>query len=502
MKKILSIFLLASTLLMIIPQQIFANNNERFFVVTAYYSPLPDQKFYLKGNYEAEIRLNGRWIAGASGKKVFSGMLAAPKNYSFWTKIYLEWLGIGSVEDRGGAIVNAWKRWYHHDRIDVWMWYGDEWLRRALYWGKRTVKWSFVSKNSQTNIDYNTIPAPYWATNSLDATPGIFYKSIGKNSSETDIYALKAFLSEHWLYTGDINGVYSSDLIDMIHKFQLDNNILKAGEYHGAWYWWKQTRSTLLSLYKSGKIESIENQKIEKPMLVDSVDNQIFLSSSSTQKQLEYNPDNIFTQAVSTQQEISSLQMVLKELELYKWDITWNYDDIMDIIVNFQIENNLIESSSSIAAGYYGPKTRETLYDAYLAHQNFQKRISETKHDIKEFKDDIFKASELKVMNLWNLSKWDVSPQVRELQIILKDLGYFDYDDTAIFGAMTTQAIIDFQLDSWVIESSQAPGAGLFWPRTKSMLMEKIYQKEVSNQFDISIYDEKIIKELEFLGVL
>ena len=33
---------------------------ERYFVVTAYYSPLPDQKYYLKGNYEAEIRLNGR----------------------------------------------------------------------------------------------------------------------------------------------------------------------------------------------------------------------------------------------------------------------------------------------------------------------------------------------------------------------------------------------------------------------------------------------------------
>lgn len=31
----------------------------RTFVVTAYYSPLPDQARYLRGSYEADIRLNG-----------------------------------------------------------------------------------------------------------------------------------------------------------------------------------------------------------------------------------------------------------------------------------------------------------------------------------------------------------------------------------------------------------------------------------------------------------
>jgi hypothetical protein len=30
----------------------------RYFVVTAYYSPLPGQDYYLKGNFEAEKRLN------------------------------------------------------------------------------------------------------------------------------------------------------------------------------------------------------------------------------------------------------------------------------------------------------------------------------------------------------------------------------------------------------------------------------------------------------------
>ena len=83
------IFILLSFFLSLIPLQAFAEE-ERYFVVTAYYSPLPDQQYYLKGNYQAEKRLNGEGIRGAGGKKVFSGMFAAPKNYSFGTKIFLE----------------------------------------------------------------------------------------------------------------------------------------------------------------------------------------------------------------------------------------------------------------------------------------------------------------------------------------------------------------------------------------------------------------------------
>ena len=80
---------------------------ETYLVATAYYSPLPGQKYYLRGNYEKEVILNGNGTHGASGKPVFTGMLAAPKSYTFGTRIWVDGLGTGSVEDRGGAIVNA-----------------------------------------------------------------------------------------------------------------------------------------------------------------------------------------------------------------------------------------------------------------------------------------------------------------------------------------------------------------------------------------------------------
>jgi hypothetical protein len=55
----------------------------RTFVITAYYSPLVGQSSYLMGSYEADIKLNGNGTHGASGKKVFPGMIAAPKSYTF-----------------------------------------------------------------------------------------------------------------------------------------------------------------------------------------------------------------------------------------------------------------------------------------------------------------------------------------------------------------------------------------------------------------------------------
>ena len=96
----------------------YAAEAEKDYVVTAYYSPLPDQSFYLKWNYKAEVLLNGNGTHGASGRPVFVGMVAAPKSYEFGTRIHFSWLGVGLVEDRGGAIVNAWEKGQSYDRID------------------------------------------------------------------------------------------------------------------------------------------------------------------------------------------------------------------------------------------------------------------------------------------------------------------------------------------------------------------------------------------------
>ena len=100
MKKtlsIISLLLILSNLTSPIFAEWETNEEEWYFVVTAYYSPLPNQKYYYTGNYESEVKLNWNWTHWASWKEVFSWMLAAPKTYEFGTKVYLEWLGVWEV---------------------------------------------------------------------------------------------------------------------------------------------------------------------------------------------------------------------------------------------------------------------------------------------------------------------------------------------------------------------------------------------------------------------
>ncbi|MEI6118483.1 MAG: hypothetical protein WCP92_04555 [bacterium] len=54
----------------------FSGCEERAFTVTAYYSPESGQVFYYKPTFLDEVTLNGEGYFGASGKKVFNGMLA------------------------------------------------------------------------------------------------------------------------------------------------------------------------------------------------------------------------------------------------------------------------------------------------------------------------------------------------------------------------------------------------------------------------------------------
>ena len=188
--KTLSIVVIITQLWSLIVSTKAENEEYRYFVVTAYYSPLPDQNYYLTWDYQREKRLNGQGIAWASGKPVFSGMLAAPANYRFWTKIELDGIWVWVVEDRWGAIVPAWNRGYQHDRIDIWVWYGDEGLRRALYWGKRTIRGRVVSNTRETSINIENLSAPEWVTANIPAqrnVPGVmFYSGNTKQNSQSE----------------------------------------------------------------------------------------------------------------------------------------------------------------------------------------------------------------------------------------------------------------------------------------------------------------------------
>ena len=209
----------------------------RYFVVTAYYSPLPWQKRYTTWTFAWDKRLNWNWKVTASGKWVFPWLLAAPRNYKFWTKIYLDWIWIGSVEDRWWAIVNAWERWFSSDRIDIWMWYWDEWLIRALKWWKRTIKWELVLTSEVPNIEFEKSPVyKYW---NLKITP---------ESKASQINKLQELFKELELYSWDIDWNYESIKPDLV-QFQLDNKIINSSNDNEAWYFWPKTIAAIRQKY-------------------------------------------------------------------------------------------------------------------------------------------------------------------------------------------------------------------------------------------------------------
>ena len=375
MKKLLSLLSVNLLLLWLFNYEVFAEGDDSstYFIVTAYYSPLPNQDFYLKWNYKDELRLNGMWISWASWKGVFPWMLAAPKNYKFWTKIQLEWVWIWSVEDRGWAIVNAWNRWYSYDRIDIWMWYWDEWLRRALNWWKRKVKWTILSNNTKVNLDINKVTSSFLATRFLK---------------------------------------------------KLTNNTFN------------------------------KKKKIVKSKELSILDKYIYNNSNKN--------------------DIKLLQEKLIELKLYSGELTWYYNDIENIIIEYQISKNIIISKNSYWAWYFWPKTRKDIKIDYEKYLEITKAEEERKNYLTKKYNELSQISESVANNtidyIWRPLLWDISPEVRELQLTLKQLWYFTYNDTAIFWSITKESIIDFQIKNKIITLETDHWSWILWPKTREAL--------------------------------
>lgn len=261
-------------------------------IATAYYSPLPNQSFYLRGNYEGDIRLNGNGTNGASGKEVFTGMIAAPKTYGFGTKIWIEGLGVGSVEDRGGAIVPAGQRGYAHDRVDIWMGSGEAGLRRALKWGKRTVRARVYEDEAPTVVafDFSSLKIDSNAIVTTRTTPPVTIAA-QKEQDEFDI-KLAAFAAEEakvrrkfeavdmpkvgessknirllqevliglGYFDRPSTGIFGEYTVNAIAKFQMDHKLVKDEKDPNAGKFGKITREKLVyeTLFAGIDLEEIE----------------------------------------------------------------------------------------------------------------------------------------------------------------------------------------------------------------------------------------------------
>jgi len=423
MLRLLPVLLLASIIFWFYtPIQAQANEESNYFVVTAYYSPLPDQEYYITGDYYKELRLNGQWIAGASWKGVFSGMLAAPAKYWFGTKIYLDGLGIGSVEDRGGAIVPAGQRWYSYDRIDVWMGYGDEGLRRANFWGKRTVYGYVVDSWNTTSIDYTQVPAPGWAVTGLKkagttttiSTPvisenyapipetTIFDISLAKWSDTEYISEMQSVFEELWYMWDDYSdGEYDEVTIDSIVAFQLKYELISDPYELWAGSYGPKTRTKLKELY-----DTYIQEIAEKEALLEDIEALTIQSETKAQEYVGslWNP---------TYGDISPSVRELQKSLTILWYFDYKDTAIFGVktqnaLIEYQLDKKIIQDATTLWAWIFWPKTREQfitdmselyfkelleeneLYDRYLENKSIEEKISEDDEELEEILQNIF----------------------------------------------------------------------------------------------------------------
>lgn len=66
-----------------------------------------------------------------------------------------------------------------------------------------------------------------------------------------------------------------------------------------------------------------------------------------------------------TEESVRNLQSLFTELSLYSWPIDWDYYQIKDIFIDWQVSNNVIPSRDYSTAWYFWPKTITKLQEIY-----------------------------------------------------------------------------------------------------------------------------------------
>lgn len=366
------------------------------FIISAYYSPLPCQQRYYTGSYESEKRLNGNGTNGADGKEVYPGMIAAPKTYSFGTKMDIPGIGIVAVHDRGGAIVSTDAGRFAYDRLDVWMGYGDKGLERALNWGKRTIDVQVYGVNDAiteqvtlgdyvaseaTPNDCSQVVTAAAPENTPEDKPeskpvvkaAVAKKAVAKQEvpektvaflvadlkpgdKGDDVRALQENLKKLNLFRTDISGFYGDTTKHAVFKFQQIQGLILDENSEFAGVFGPKTRKNL------NKLVAASSYNETRIAAATDVYQKTMVASAEADKpkrtlisvQLKYGMRG---------PEVAALQKFLKDKGFLDGNLVTQYYGpvTQNAVTEFQKAHKLITNPGDTGAGYVGPATLELI---------------------------------------------------------------------------------------------------------------------------------------------
>lgn len=404
---------------------------EQDFMLTAYYSPLPDQCCYIKGSYEADKILNGEGTHGADGTAVYPGMLAAPPTYAFGTRIVLPGLGTMTVHDRGGAI----QEWDDVHRLDVWAGHGEEGLARALEFGVQHIRGTVYPLSAEKPAEafsLESLPAPEHRLKPyIVAEAGLVDLAPAFGEHGLSVRLMQEKLTQLGYFDHEVTGLYGDVTKTSLAAFLNDMKLAESAD----------TLSDTAAAY------------IEAALVVTRDQSPV-----------------VFVGKESSPADIMSAQRTMRFLGYYRGRTDGQYSSVLfNAILTYQKEQSLVGDEASPGAGRIGPVTKGT-----LDKEIFRRRVARKAQtilalnrvrDLLDTRGALVQATMQQGAN---------GKDVRLLQEILAKKGFFPADKiNGNFGQLTAKAVSDYQLARELLASASAKGAGTVGPVTLHMLRDE-----------------------------
>lgn len=398
------------------------------FIITSYYSPLPDQSRYVTGSFEGDVRLNGEGVHAADGTIVYPGMAAAPPSFPFGTKMLIPGFGTVAIHDRGGAIKN--------NRLDIWVGSGEEGLRRALGWGMRTVDVTVfgIDPSIQEAVNFTDIPLANLAI--IPQRTKYFKADIALGDTGEEVRELQRFLKKLGLLSLDATGVFDTETAAAVMKFQLESGVIENEKDSGAGNFGPRSRFALESLLDQ-KQESTK-QKLPPPPL-----------------KLGHHGEGV-----------RALQAALLEFGyLFAKDHPLGEFDALtrEALFRFQVDASVLSTWKDLGAGFYGPQTKSALERLIDASFTPETTLIAPAKNLQSSSSEVFTKP---------LALGDSGNAVASLQEELARLNFFALPATGYYGNTTEHAVFKFQQAFGIVRSKSEEGAGVLGPKSQTKLNE------------------------------